>query len=67
MDPMTIADLAEALRGTPRDAALMIDTPDGIKPLRMVRGAYGRGGEVLDSGASSPGQTYIVILSTHDL
>ncbi len=35
---MTIADLANALRGIPRDALVLIDTPDGLKRLRMVVG-----------------------------
>ena len=35
---MTIADLANALRGIPRDALVLIDTPDGPKRLRMVAG-----------------------------
>ena len=38
MDEMTIADLANALRGIPRDALVLIDTPDGLKRLRMVVG-----------------------------
>jgi hypothetical protein len=33
---MTIAGLAAALRGIPRDARLMIDTPEGLKDLRWV-------------------------------
>ncbi len=37
---MTIADLANALRGIPRDALVLIDTPDGPKRLRMVAGTY---------------------------
>jgi hypothetical protein len=67
---MTIANLAEGLRGIPRTAVVMIDTPDGPKPLRMVRGAQGRttdDGAVtpLPSGAStSTGAGYIVILMT---
>jgi len=38
VDEMTIADLANALRGIPRDALALIDTPDGLKRLRMVVG-----------------------------
>lgn len=37
-DFMTIADLAIAFRGISRDAVVLLDTPDGPKPLRMVRG-----------------------------
>ena len=37
---MTIADLANALRGISRDALVLIDTPDGPKRLRMVAGSY---------------------------
>jgi len=40
MDDMTIVDLANALRGIPRDALVLIDTPDGPKRLRMVAGSY---------------------------
>ncbi len=36
MDEMTIADLAGALRGIPRNAVILIDTPSGPKRLRMV-------------------------------
>lgn len=35
-DSMTIADLAAALRGMPRSARLLIDTPDGLRELRMI-------------------------------
>ena len=40
MDEMTIADLANALRGIPRDALVLIGTPDGPKRLRMVVGTH---------------------------
>ncbi len=33
---MTIADLAGALQGIPRNAVILIDTPSGPKRLRMV-------------------------------
>jgi hypothetical protein len=33
---MTIAGLAAALRGMPRDARLLIDTPEGLKDLRCT-------------------------------
>jgi hypothetical protein len=33
---MTINDLANALRGMPRDALLLIKTPDGLRELRMI-------------------------------
>ena len=39
MDEMTIADLANALRGIPRDSLLLIDTPNGLKRLQMVERA----------------------------
>ena len=35
---MTVAALANALRGIPRDALVLIDTPDGPKRLRMMVG-----------------------------
>ncbi len=37
-DEMTIASLAIALRGIPRDAIVLIETPDGPKKLRTIRG-----------------------------
>ncbi len=40
MDEMTIADLANALRGIPRDALVLIDTPDGPRRLCMVAGSH---------------------------
>ena len=36
MNTMTIADLAGALRGIPRDALVLIDTPNGPKRVRLV-------------------------------
>ena len=38
MEEMTIADLAGALKGIPRDAVILIETPQGVKRLRMIRG-----------------------------
>jgi hypothetical protein len=69
-DHMTIDDLAHALRGMPRDAVLLIDTPDGPQPLRMCRGAHARrrddgGVEALANGASTVGEVgYAIILAT---
>ena len=50
MDEMTIADLAEALRGISRDAVILTDTPDG--PRRLPSFALARvdpkqGGELV--------------------
>ena len=41
-DCKTIADLAAALRGRPRTARLLIDTPDGLKDLRWVSPTHAR-------------------------
>ena len=58
---MTIADLANALRGIPRDALVLIDTPDGLKRLRMVAGSYvgEQEGKMVRRGQS---ERYAVIL-----
>lgn len=34
---MTIADLAAAFRGIPRDAVILLDMPGGLLRLRLVR------------------------------
>ena len=39
---MTIAELGAALRGIPRDTRLLIDTPDGLKDLRLVQPVHAR-------------------------
>lgn len=64
-DFMTIADLAIAFRGISRDAVVLLDTPDGPKPLRMVRGtpSINRDGKLVASGGSQA-TGYAVILST---
>ena len=36
MHEMTIADLAIAFRGMPRDTLILLDTPAGARRLRMV-------------------------------
>ncbi len=63
MDEMTIADLANALRGIPRDALVLIDTPDGPKRLRMVVGTHvaERDGKIVPHPAY---ERYAVILQT---
>ena len=67
---MTIADLAAALRGIPRDAVLMIETPEGLRDLRFVQGMHGArrdDGTVveLDGRGVNPRETgYVVILCT---
>ena len=66
---MTLDDLAQALRGIPRDAVMMIEAPDGaIRPVRMTRGALGRltdGGIVsVASGSSIDNGRYLVVLSS---
>ena len=63
MDEMTIADLAGALKGIPRDALVLIDTPTGPKRLRMVTTTRvaERNGEVVEHAAF---ERYAVILQT---
>ena len=58
---MTVAALANALRGILRDALVLIDTPDGPKRLRMVAGSYvgEREGRMVRRGQS---ERYAVIL-----
>jgi hypothetical protein len=63
---MTIAGLATALRGIPRDARLMIDTPEGLKALRWVSpthiyAAQGGATHVLATEASTAGE-YAILL-----
>ena len=48
---MAIADLAAALRGIPRSARLLIDTPEGLKDLRWVSPAH--------VGAAEDGATHV--------
>ena len=65
---MTLDDLAQALRGIPRNAVIMIETSDGVRPVRMTRGALGRltdGGIVsVASGSSIDDSRYLIILSS---
>jgi hypothetical protein len=37
---MTTAELGAALRGIPRDARVVIDTPDGLRELRLVQAVH---------------------------
>ena len=48
---MTIAELVAALRGIPRSARLLIDTPEGLKDLRWVSPAH--------VGAAEHGATHV--------
>lgn len=62
--PMTIADLAAALGGIPRNAYVLIDTPNRPRPLAMVQIIHvaEQGGEVIQHAAAErPG---IVIKAT---
>jgi hypothetical protein len=63
---MTIADLAGALRGIPRSARLLIDTPEGLKDLRWVSpthvyAAQGVATQVRATEASTAGDNAIVL------
>jgi hypothetical protein len=67
-EPMTLDRLAGALRDTSRDSVILIDTPDGPKPLRSVRSAYGyRGADgaviPLPSGSTASDKFYIIVVS----
>jgi hypothetical protein len=66
LERMTLNDLAVCMRGMPRDSLILIDTPDGPKRMRSVRGGYGnRDGELLPLGASAQGDAqYVLIFST---
>jgi hypothetical protein len=35
-EPMSISQLANAFRGIPRDAYVLLETPAGLKPIRLV-------------------------------
>ena len=58
---MTIAGLAAALRGMPRDARLLIDTPEGLKDLRWVKPAHVRATQDGATEASAAGDYAIVL------
>ena len=62
---MTIADLAAAFRGIPRDAVILLDMPGGLLRLRMVRAARiaNRDGAVVLNTAF---ERFAVILTPHD-
>ena len=58
---MTIAGLAAALRGMPRDARLLIDTPEGLKDLRWVKPAHVRAAQDGATEAGTAGEFAIVL------
>ncbi|HTC12165.1 MAG TPA: hypothetical protein VK726_25670 [Acetobacteraceae bacterium] len=58
---MTIAGLAAALRGMPRGARLLIDTPGGLN-LRWVSPAHVRAAQDGSSVAASAAGEYAVVL-----
>ncbi len=43
-EPLSIDDLAKALRGMPRDAAFWVDTPDGVRPVVGITPGHVRTG-----------------------
>jgi len=63
---MTLDQLANAFRGMPRGAHIMIELPDGtLAPLRSVRVAHLSGeGEQLQEGAT--GGAYGLVMSGRD-
>jgi hypothetical protein len=60
---MTIAGLAAALRGMPRSARLLIDTPEGLKNLRWVSPAHSAARST-EAAASTAGEYAIVLQVT---
>ncbi|WP_158920635.1 hypothetical protein [Acidisphaera sp. S103] len=70
---MTLDRLAVAVRGMLRDALMLIDTPEGSKPIRSV--SYGYGRCLLDGSvqqfptrsAIPEGWPYVIVLSTERL
>jgi hypothetical protein len=58
---MTIAELGAALRGIPRDTRLLIDTPDGLKELRLVQATHTRDAQNGSLAASTRG-AYAMVL-----
>jgi hypothetical protein len=58
---MTIADLAAALRGMPRGARLLIDTPEGLKDLRWVSPTHVRAAQDGNAAAATAGEYAIVL------
>jgi len=65
----TIAKLAEALRGMPREARMLIRLPDGqLVEIDHVRPAHlSDDNAALPSGASSQGARYGIILVAADV
>jgi hypothetical protein len=59
---MTIAGLAAALRGMPRDARLLIDTPEGLKDLRWVKPAHVRAAAQDGATEASAAGDYAIVL-----
>ena len=64
----TLAKLAEALRGMPRDARMLIRLPDGrLVEIDHVTAAYVTGDNaMLSGGASAHGTRYGIILVAAD-
>jgi hypothetical protein len=64
----TIAKLAEALRGIPRDAHLLIRLPDGrLVEIDHLKAAYvADDGTALESGVSTYGTRYGIIIVAAD-
>jgi len=58
---MAIADLAAALRGIPRSARRLIDTPEGLKDLRSVSPTHVRATQGGTTEASTAGDYAIVL------
>lgn len=69
MPDFTLNKLAEAMRGMPRDARIMLKLPDGrIVDLDHVRPilASDRGGTTTDVGQSGSGRYTILLVAASD-
>ena len=56
---MTLDQLAQAMRGMPRDALIMIRTPEGLREVRLVKPCYVRDDGTPRSAAA--GARYAII------
>jgi hypothetical protein len=62
-----IGRLAITMKGMPKDSLVLIETPDGLKPLRSIHGGYGQSCDGLPveelRAAQQDGTQYVIILS----
>jgi hypothetical protein len=57
---MTLDKLAQAMRGMPRDALIMIRTPQGLREVRLVKPGYIR--DDGEPGMAGTGARYAIVL-----